>query len=212
MVQADLAAQEYIKENHLSLKQNIEYIKKEMDNDEKMLEGLLRFESWLKRYKTIVLVLLGILIVASIGYVGNAYYQANQQQTLAEAYDRALKGDESAVAMLKKSQSRLYDLYLFQRALQSNDTATLKTLETSKDFIIAQFAKAQNASLNKDLDALNSQNAGDFGYLQASFLELEAGNPQKAREILAKIKNDSPIRDLANALTHLSIKGIHNAE
>ncbi len=196
----------------MSLKQNIEYIKKEMDNDEKMLEGLLRFESWLKRNKTTLLMLLAVLIVASVSYVGNVYYQKNKQQTLAEAYDRALKGDENAVAILKDSQSRLYDLYLFQHALKSNDTATLKTLETSKDFIIAQFAKTQNASLNQDLNVLNSQSAGDFGYLEASFLELQAGNPQKAREILSKIKNDSPIRDLANALTHLSIQGIHNAK
>lgn len=196
----------------MSLKQNVEYIKEEMTNDEKMLEGLLRLESWFRRYKLALFTLLGILIVAIIGYIGNNYYQHNKQQNLANAYEKALKGDEVALKILKDSKSRLYDLYLFKNALKSNDTAMLKTLESSRDPIIAQFATAQTASLNKDINLLNSQNAGDFGYLQAALLEIKAGNLQKAREILAKIKNDSPIRDLANSLTHLSIKGTENAK
>ncbi|TLD84034.1 hypothetical protein LS70_004300 [Helicobacter sp. MIT 11-5569] len=194
----------------MSLKQNVDYIKEEMNNDEKMLEGLLRFESWFRRYKTAIFTLLGIIVVASVGYAGNTYYQEKQQQALAQSYEKALKGDESALATLKDSKSRLYDLYLFQNALKTNDAAVLKTLESSKDSIIAQFAKTQNASLSKDINTLNSKNSGDFGYLQAALLEIQAGNSQKAREILVKIKNDSPIRDLANALTHLSIKGIDN--
>ncbi|WP_299548554.1 hypothetical protein [uncultured Helicobacter sp.] len=196
----------------MSLKQNVEYIKEEMNNDEKMLEGLLRLESWFRRYKSALLTLFGIFIIAIVGYFGNNYYQENKQQNLANAYEKALKGDESALKVLKDSKSRLYDLYLYQNALKSNDTDTLKVLSNSKDPIIAQFAKAQVASLSKDLDMLNSQNSGDFGYLQAALLEIQAGNLQKAREILTKIKNDSPIRDLANALTHLSIKGIENAK
>ena len=70
----------------------------------------------------------------------------------------------------------------------------------------------QNASLEKNLAVLNSKDSGDLGYLQAAFLEIQAGNTQKAKEILSKIKNDSPIRDLANALAHFSIKGTKYAE
>ncbi|MCI5968953.1 hypothetical protein [Helicobacter sp.] len=196
----------------MSLKQNVEYIKEEINNDEKMLEGLLRLENWFKRYKLALFTLLGILIIIAIGYISNNYYQENKQQNLANAYEKALQGDENALVMLKNSKSRLYDLYLFQNALKTNDTTALKTLESSKDSIIAQFAKTQNASLHQDLNALNSQNSGDFSYLQAAFLEIQAGNLQKAKEILAKIKNDSPIRDLTNALTHLSIKGVDYAK
>ncbi|MBX7490903.1 hypothetical protein [Helicobacter turcicus] len=196
----------------MSLKQNVKYIKEEMNNDEKMLESLLRLESWFRRYKTLLFALLGIATIAIAGYVGNNYYQENRQQTLANAYEKALKGDEAALTILKDSKSRLYDLYLFQNALKNQDSTTLKTLESSKDPLIAQFAKVQNASLNKDLNVLNSQSAGDFGYLQAALLEMQAGNAQKAREILEKIKNDSPLRDIANALTHFSLKGINNAK
>lgn len=195
----------------MSLKQNVEYIKEEIHNDEKMLEGLLRLESWFRRYKSALFVLIGILIIASVGYISNHYYQANQQQKLANAYENARKGDLDALEILKDSKSRLYDLYRFQNALNANDSATLKELESSKDPIIAHFASIQNASLNANLDILNSQKAGDFGYLQAALLEIKMGNLQQAREILGKINNDSPIREIADALAHFSIKGIKDA-
>ena len=196
----------------MSIKQNVDYIKEEMQNDEKMLEGLLRLESWFRRNKKHLIALAVILVLFGGGYSANTWYQENTQQKLSNTYTNALKGDESAIAALKESKSNLYDLYRFQQALKNNDTESLKALESSKDSIIAQFAKMQNASLEKNLAVLNSKDSGDLGYLQAAFLEIQAGNTQKAKEILSKIKNDSPIRDLANALAHFSIKGTKYAE
>ena len=191
----------------MSLKQNVDFIKEEMSNDEKMLESLIRFEGWFKRYKIPLIALLVGIVVLIFGYMGNNYYQENQQQKLSNLYEEALKGDENAITSLKNSQSRLYDLYLFQKALESNDKETLKKLESCKDPIIAQFAKSQNASLNQDLNTLDSKESGDFGYLQAAFLEIQAGKSKEAKVILSKIQNDSPIRDFANALEHLSVQG-----
>ncbi len=196
----------------MSLKQNVDFIKEEMSNDEKMLEGLIRFEGWFKRYKIPLIALAIGIIIFTFGYMGNNYYQENKQQELSSLYEKALKGDESAIASLQKSQSRLYDLYLFQKALQSNDAETLKTLESCKDPIIAQFARLQNASLNQNLSILDSKESGDFSYLQAAFLEIQAGKMQEAKVILSKIQNDSHVRDFANALEHLSIQGAHNAQ
>lgn len=196
----------------MNLKQNVDFIKEEMSNDEKMLEGLIRFESWFKRYKTPLIALLVGVIVFALGYMGNNYYQENKQQELSRLYEKALKGEENAITSLKNSQSKLYDLYLFQKALKDNDKESLKSLESSKDPIIAQFSKVQNASLNSNLSILDSQEANDFGYLQAAFLEIEAGRIQEAKVILSKIQNDSLVRDFANALEHLSIQGTSNAK
>ncbi|MDY5556721.1 MAG: tetratricopeptide repeat protein [Helicobacter sp.] len=196
----------------MNIKQNVDYIKEEMQNDEKMLESALRLESWFRRNQKPLIALVVILVLFGIGYSANTWYQANTQQKISNYYENALKGDESAITALKESKSNLYDLYRFKQALKNNDTESLKALESSKDSIIAQFAKMQNASLEKNLTALNSKDSGDLGYLQAAFLEIQAGNMQKAKEILSKIKNDSPIKELANTLAHFSIKGTKNAE
>lgn len=196
----------------MSLKQNVDFIKEEMNNDEKMLEGLIRFESWFKRYKTTLIAFAIIILVLTFGYMGNHYYQETKQQEISNLYEKALKGDENALLALQNSKSKLYDLYLFQEALKTNDEKILKTLESSKDSIIAQFSKLQNASLSQNLNALDSKESGDFGYLQAAFLEIQAGKTQEAKVILSKIQNDSPVRDFANALEHLSIQGINNGK
>lgn len=196
----------------MSLKQNVDFIKEEMNNDEKMLEGLIRFESWFKRYKTTLIAFAIVILVLIFGYMGNNYYQETKQQEISNLYEKALKGDENALLALQNSKSKLYDLYLFQEALKTNDEKTLKALESSKDSIIAQFSKLQNASLSQNLNALDSKESGDFGYLQAAFLEIQAGKTQEAKMILSKIQNDSHVRDFANALEHLSIQGINNGK
>lgn len=196
----------------MSLKQNVNFIKEEMGNDEKMLVGILRLESWFKRYKIPLIALVIGVMILSLGYIGNNYYQEKKQQEISSLYEKSLIGDKNAIVALKNSQSKLYDLYLFQKAVETNDKEILKTLESSKDPIIAKFAKTQNASLNQNLDILNSQASNDFGYLQAAFLEIQAGKIQEARAILSKIQNDSLVRDFANALEHLSIQGVNNVQ
>lgn len=192
----------------MSLRQNVNYIKDEFNNNEKMLEGLIRFEKWFKHYKIPIIVLVAALISWFVVYNIMSYYQEKQQLKIANFYEKALLGDEMAIQSLKQSQSKLYDLYLFQKALSSNDQVILEQLQSSKDLIIAKFSKYQNASLNRNIEVLNLQDSTEFGYLQAAFLEIEKGNFKEAKNILEKIQNNSPTKDIANALEHLTIKGI----
>lgn len=192
----------------MSLEQNVHYIKDELNNNEKILEGLIRFESWFKRYKILIVVLLATLVSWLVVYNIMNYYQEKQQLKIANFYEKALLGDEIAIQSLKESQSKLYDLYLFQKALSSNDKATLEQLQSSKDPIIAKLSKYQNASLNHNIEVLNLQDSTEFGYLQAAFLEIEKENFKEAKNILEKIQNNSPTKDIANSLEHLTIKGM----
>lgn len=196
----------------MSLKQNVNYIKEEINNDEKMLEGLIRFEGWFRRYKIPLVVIAVLLVLFGIGYSANNYYQESQKEKNAQLYQKAILGDEAALASLKESKSLLYDLYLYQKALKENDTTTLKALESSKDPMIAKLSKQQNQSLNQDLAGLNSKDSNELGYLEAAFLEIKKGNTKEAKAILAKVPNDSAIKEIANSLEHLTIKGISDAK
>ena len=202
MAKKALAAQEN-KGEILNLKQNVEFVKTEMQNDEKMLVGIFKFESFLRRHKKSIIAFIAIFILATIGHYANIYYQNYKADKLSSAYEAALK-------ILEDSKSKLYDLYIFQKAIKDSNKEALEKLQNSKDPLIAQFATMQSASLSENIKGLDSKAAGDFGILQAAFLELKASNTTKAREILSKIPNDSPIREVANALEHLTIKGIKN--
>ena len=196
----------------MSLKQNVDYIKEEINNDEKMLESLIRFEGWFKRYKIPLVIVTAFLVLLGVGYSVNRYYQEQQKEKNSSLYQKALLGDEVAIASLKDSKSLLYDLYLYQKALKEENAAMLKELESSKDPMIARLSKQQNISLKEDLKELNSQDSNELGYLEAAFLEIKKGNTKEAKAILAKIPNDSAIREIANSLEHLTIKGINHAK
>ena len=64
----------------MSLKQNVDYIKEEINNDEKMLESLIRFEGWFKRYKIPLVIVTAFLVILGVGYSVNRYYQEQQKE------------------------------------------------------------------------------------------------------------------------------------
>ena len=66
----------------MNIKQNVDYIKEEMQNDEKMLESALRLESWFRRNQKPLIALVVILVLFGIGYSANTWYQANTQQKI----------------------------------------------------------------------------------------------------------------------------------
>lgn len=191
----------------MSLKQNVEYIKEGIDNDEKMLEGLLRFEGWFKRNKNLLIAVAILIVFGFIGYEANKIYADNKSEKNAKAYEMALKGDEKSMEMLKNSKSKLYDLYRFQNAVSSKDINTLKELQSSKDAMISKLAKYQYATLSKDSQALMDNDLESLGYLQNALIQIQNGKYKEAQEALNKAQNNPQTEEIANALKHLNLKG-----
>ena len=123
-----------------------------------MLERLIRIESWYKRYKIPLIILVALLVVGGVGYSLNNYYQEQQSQKNAQFYQKALMGDENAITSLKDSQSKLYDLYLFQKALKEtcshrqssdilkNSDSIISNIESSPE-ILQRWNKYQKENL-----------------------------------------------------------------
>ena len=194
----------------MSLKQNVEYIKEGIDNDEKMLEGLLRFEGWFRRNKNIIIALVILILFGFIGYEGNKIYTQNKENKIALAYENALNGDKTALETLKSSKSKLYDLYQFQEALKNKDIKTLKALGDSKDLMIAKLAKYQYATLSKNQQALITDDLETLGYLQSALIDIQNKKYKEAKQTLEKIQNNPQTGEIANALGHLNIQGNSN--
>lgn len=209
MVVVALVAQEY-KENNLDFKKGLGYIKEEIDSNEKMLEGVFRLESILKKYKMPLIAIIVATIVFTIGYTANSYYKENKQQELSSLYTLALQENKEAIAKLEESKSSLYDLYLFQKAVKEGDTEILNKLKDSKVAILAKFAEYQSASLDKNKTELENSTI-DFAKLQLALLNIQEKNTNEAKTILEQIPDDSFVKEIAKELEHLSIKGETNA-
>lgn len=194
----------------MSVENNVKYIKEELSNDEKMLEGLLRFEEWYKKYRKVILTLCVIAIVVLAGWLLYDYIHTKQQESNYLAYETLVKNPEDAQAKekLSKSNSKLWDLWQFSEAIKNGDIQMLEQLKGSKDFMIAHLASYQLASLKQDSQSLQT-NSSDLAQLQAAFLLLPK-DKELAQKLLVKIPATSSAKEISNTLNHLSIKGLDN--
>ena len=115
----------------MSLKQDIEMVKEELNSEEKFFEKAVITEKFIKKYKNLMI---GSVVALIILVVANVAYSINKQNTLDEANSAlaTLQKDASsktALASLKASSPALYDVWTYSQAIANN---VVKVLEKSK--------------------------------------------------------------------------------
>lgn len=198
----------------MSLKQDMEMVKEELNSEEKFFEKAVITEKFVKKYKNLMIA----AVVAIIVLVGaNIGYTINKQHRLDGANVALIKlasnpKDAVVIAELKNLSPVLYDVWRYSQAVVNKDITTLKKLKSSKSMLIGDLASYDLASESKDVDALSSyaekQNAiyKDLAQVQAAVLLMNASKIKEAHEKLAMISIDSPLAQVANALMHYGVK------
>jgi hypothetical protein len=204
----------YIKENSLSLKQDIEMVKEELNSEEKFFEKAVITEKFVKKYKNVMIasvVAVVVLVGANIGYT------INKQNRLDAANVALVKlnadpTNAAVMAELKNLSPALHDVWQYSQAIINKDLIALKKLKSSKSILIADLAAYDAASESKDISALNAytlrQDAiyKDFAQVQSAVLLMNASKIDEAHEKLSMISIDSPLAQVANALMHYGVK------
>ncbi|CBG40159.1 hypothetical protein [Helicobacter mustelae] len=191
----------------MGLKKDLEIVKNEFKSDEKIFESAFRVERFFKKYKKILLVLLGILIAAVVYWQVSSILEENRAQKSSE-YARELQKQPKNQALrdkLKQSSPLLYEIFLLKEALRSGSQEDLSHLAKSKNPLIAQIAKYQDASIQKDQKLLSSIDAGplkDLAKIQSAFLLKENHKNKEANEILQSIPDASGLKEIAKMLLH----------
>ena len=187
------------------MKNELELIKKEFENDEKILESAFKLERFFKKYK-VLLISLVVVILAWISFVVIYDYLEEKRTDEISAIFNELNespNNENLRNELKKLNPELYDLFLFSL----NELDEKDALE-SKNELIKILATYDNASKNKDFDKLTSvakdTNLGEFSILQAAFLARENNDFKKMRELLKEVKN-AELQEFVKAMQHYGI-------
>jgi len=198
----------------LSLKQDIEMVKEELNSEEKFFEKAVITEKFVKKYKNYMIaavVAVVVLVSTNIGYTIN-------EQNRLDAANQALvhlNSDPSNTAVigeLKNLSPALYDAWQYSQAIVKKDIVSLKNLKSSKSVLINNLASYGVASESKDLSALDAyaqqQNAiyKDLAQVQAAVLLIKSAKINEAHEKLSMISIDSPLAQVANALMHYGVK------
>ena len=198
----------------MGTKENIEYIKQELSNEEKLLESVIKLEKWYKKYKKPLVGAVIMIVLIGVGYMGYEWKKQHNLHISNQAFNKLLLNpqDKKALETLQSTNPELYDLYLYHQAMQTRNKQLLKKLTSSKNPIIADLAIYHLAVVDKNNkklkaymmrnDALLKEMAGlDDGYLLFSSDRILQG-----KEDLSQISKESPAYPYALLLKHYGVK------
>jgi len=198
----------------VSLKENIEMVKSELNSEEQFFEKAVQTERFVKKYKK---PLIGIVSAAVIAIAIGTVYDITVQNKIDQS-NAALNvlmadaGNREAQEQLKSLNPKLYDVWSLSQALKHKDQDALRALQTSKALVVADLAQYELAAISEDPAALEqyAQKSDallkDLAQIEAAVVLMNNGDIKSAHAKLAMIDINSPVYQLAQSLAHYGVK------
>ncbi|HIP46518.1 MAG TPA: hypothetical protein EYG95_03045 [Campylobacterales bacterium] len=193
----------------MGLKENVKAIKEELGAEEQFLESIIKAEGFWKKYKKLVIALVVLLVVGLLTKAVMGYTHDNNIESSNNAYNALIKdsGDTAALATLKSSNPKLYEMYLFKTSMASKDVTTLeKSKQEISDPVLKNLLSYQIGSLTKKVSSLDAGVAKEFALLQEGYLLLQENKIKEAAAKFAQIPADSTLRATVESLKHFTGK------
>jgi hypothetical protein len=190
----------------VSIKDDVNYVKKELSGDEKVLESAFKLETLYKKHK---LKIWG-LVVALVVFFGGRTIQENMHQAqLAKANEAFLvlqqkPSDTEAMKILKENNPALLELFTYAQAVKNKDAKALLALSTSKNSVISDTSKYTAGVLNKK--PVDSTLYKEMSLFEEAYLAINAGDVKTAKTKLELIDERSPLAVITGFFKHYLIK------
>ena len=197
----------------MSLKENIEMVKEELNSEEQFFEKAVQTERFVKKYKK---PLIGIVTAAILAIVAGSAYNITTENKIDQsnaAFNLLMAdaSDQAAQEQLKTLNPALYDVWLLSQALRSKDQEALRGLQSSKALVVADLAEYQLAAIQEDETGLqnyaqkSSALLKDLAVIEAAVLLMDKGDKAAAQAKLVMIDINSPVYQLAQSLAHYGV-------
>jgi len=198
----------------LSLKENLDMVKDELNSEEKFFEKAVVTERFVKKYKK---PLIGVVVAIVLVVAGNLAYQANEENRIVSANETLAKlqknpNDTVALAKLESLSPSLHDVWLYSQAIANENVAELEKLKNSKALIINDTSDYEAAELKNNITALDAysekQNAiyKELAVVMSAVLLMNDGKIADAHQKLSMITEGSALSPVAKALMHYGVK------
>lgn len=197
----------------MSLKENIEMVKNELNTEEKFFEKAVRTERFVKKYKK---PLIGFITVAVLAIGGGSAYNIYAEKKIDQsnaAFNVLMTApkDQAAQQQLKTLNPKLYDVWFLSQALKSKDQDALRALQSSKALVVADLATYELAAIQENAEGLDgyAEKSGallkDLAVMEAAVLLMERGEIASAKAKLSMIDMNSPLYQSAQSLAHYGV-------
>lgn len=188
----------------MSLKENIDYVKDELNSEEKFLEGSIKVERFYKKYKAIIIGAVVLIVTATVGIYITKDIQEKNKIEANIAFNKILENptDNAAIAVLKEK-----NIQLFQIASYLKDSKEGKTSDIQVKYLkeLSDYKKALNTQDINKLNTISMQNdflLKEFAIFNKALLQVNEGKFKDAKATLKLIPNNSKVIDLVNVLNH----------
>ncbi|MCG3669821.1 tetratricopeptide repeat protein [Aliarcobacter butzleri] len=187
----------------MSLKEDVGYIKNELSSEEKFIENFVKGERFFKKYKTLIIAVVVILIIGLIGFTIKKSMDNSNKHDANIALSQFLEnGDEKALETLKNKNEKLYEVALFLQAKKDNKIPSIE-LPLLKELVKFQTATASNNI--EELNSLSMQNdflLKEFALFNKALILVNEGKYEEAKKELSQISQISKAYELATLLNH----------
>ena len=198
----------------MSLKENMEAIKEELSSEEKFFESAVRTERFVKRYQKPLIAAVAVSLFAVVGAIGYQAYTNAKIESSNTAFNLLMvnPADTKAEQTLKNDNPELYDLWKLSRGIAQNDVTLLEGLKSSETFGVSDIASYEAAAIKGDIQSLEeyTKKQGalykDLALLELAISAIEKGDVKTAHQKLALISEESPLYQVAGALSHYGVK------
>lgn len=190
----------------MSIKDDVNYVKKELSGDEKVLESAFKLESLYKKYK---FQLWGVVVALILFFGGQGVMTAMHEAKLVKANEAFLtlqsnSDDADALKVLKENNPALLELYNYAQAVKKEDIKALESLAASNNNVIADASAYTAGVLNKK--PVDSKLYKEMALFEEAYLAILAGDIETAKNKLELIDERSPLSVITQFLKHSTIK------
>jgi len=184
----------------MSLKNDVNNIKKEFTTEENYIESVFKIEKLFKKYKIAILGLSSIIIIAVISFYISSYFEEQNKIQANTAFNALLKNpnDKEAIAVLQAKNPKLYEMSQYKL-----DDSKENNLEFFRE--LALYTQAINEK-NIDKLSLVTQKQDfilkDFALFNKALLQAKESKFTDAKETLKLIDSQSEVTPMVKMLEH----------
>ena len=186
----------------MSLKENINMVKEELNSEEKFFEKAVITEKFVKKYKNIMI---GVVVAIVIGVSANMLYTSNEDSRITAANDALSKlikdsKDSNSLSQLKTLSPNLYDVYMYSQneAIKNSKALIINDLNT--------YSAAKDATSLDEYASKQDAIYRDLALVQSAVMLINENKLEEAHDKLSKVSKDSSLSKIASALAHYGVK------
>ncbi len=188
----------------MSIKENVDFVKDELNSEEKFLESVVKVESFYKRYKALIIGLGSIAVVAIIAISINNYNNEKNKIAANIAFDKVIADpkDIEALNTLKETNNKLYEVAMYLQAKKDGNYPA-----TNIPYL-KELSEYKKALTNKNVEKLNTLSMQsdfllkEFAIFNRALVLVEQGKYEEAKVALKLIPQSSKASELSKLLEH----------